>query len=361
MEGDGPLVSLCTKPPLRARAGEVTSATISQPGVSLRWPTVPSWEPQNSPVRDFPLRSPTPTGDGCFNVDPGATAAPGPATLSVGVGNLSSFSTKVEYYESVAVAFARRPFIAEPMGALLLMPARDVMEAHASSTSGVTVSLDLPFAKPPRTIVWSSTNEKPLLHEPEQILTFSFDGLPSTVNQDVQLTFSLASGQKFTKWRRLMRVPPPPRGSFISPVQVDHGTKSLLLEGRPYDGVGFYLDALDHPHGAFHNLSEYIVKEAAPNRVGHGMIYRLYTFPAETQLHIMDQAASVGFHLMYELPTQLDDCGNQYRPGRPWPPTCFNDTASAGLEQLRQAVALVKDHPALLGYYVCVSNFGFLV
>ena len=91
------------------------------------------------------------------------------------------------------------------------------------------------------------------------------------------------------------------------------------------------------------------------------MIYRLYTFPPETQLRVMDQAASVGFRLMYELPTQLDDCGNRYRAGRPWPPTCFNDTASAGLKQLRQAVGLVKDHPALLGYYVCVSGSGFFL
>ena len=70
----------------------------------------------------------------------------------------------------------------------------------------------------------------------------------------------------------------------------------------------------------------------------------------------MDQAASVGFRLMYELPSQLDDCGEHYRAGRPWPHTCFNDSASAGLKQLREAIALVKDHPALLGYYACVSG-----
>eukprot|EP01052_Picozoa_sp_SAG31_P050994 SAG31_NODE_11902_length_987_cov_1.672297_1_plen_241_part_01 len=119
MEADGPPITLCTKPPLRVRAGEVASAKISQPGVSLRWPTVPGWEPQNSPARDFALKTPKPTGDdGCYSIDPGATAAPGPAHLSVEVGNLSSFSTKVEYYESISTAFGRRPFIAEPVGVL---------------------------------------------------------------------------------------------------------------------------------------------------------------------------------------------------------------------------------------------------
>ena len=218
------------------------------------------------------------------------------------------------------------------------------------------MSLHLPFATPPRTVTWSSTQEPTLLQEPEQALTFNLDGLPATVNQDVQITFALPGGRNVTKWRRLMRAPPLPRGSFVSPVQVDHSTKSLLIDGRPYSGVGFYLDAVDHPHGALHNVSEYIVKDAAPNRVNHGMVYRLYTFPPETQLRVMDQAASVGFRLMYELPSQLDDCGEHYRPGRPWPHTCFNDSASAGLKQLREAIALVKDHPALLGYYACVSG-----
>eukprot|EP01045_Picozoa_sp_COSAG04_P034016 COSAG04_NODE_7272_length_1156_cov_1.122044_2_plen_263_part_01 len=103
MEGVGPPVVLCTKPPLHVPAGEVVTANITQPGVSLRWPTVPEWLPKQSPLRSFPLKAPTPTGsDGCFSVDPGVTAAPGPASLSLAVGKLSTFSTKVVYYESVS-------------------------------------------------------------------------------------------------------------------------------------------------------------------------------------------------------------------------------------------------------------------
>ena len=144
MEGDGP-PSVCAPSHHCEPCWRATSATISQPGVRCAGRLSPAGSPETALSANFP-RNPTPIGHGCFSVDPGATAAPGPATLSVRVGNLSSFPTKVEYYESVAVAFARRPFIAEAMGALLLMPARDVMEAtRASSTSGVTVSLDLPL------------------------------------------------------------------------------------------------------------------------------------------------------------------------------------------------------------------------
>ena len=274
MEGVGPPVVLCTKPPLHVPAGEVVTANITQPGVSLRWPTVPEWVSQKSPLRSFPLKAPTPTGsDGCFSVDPGVTAAPGPASLSLAVGKLSTFSTKVVYYESVSVAFGRRPYLGEQTGSLLLMPHRVVMEAAREAGAGVSVSLHLPFATPPRTVTWSSTQEPTLLQEPEQALTFNFFGLPATVNQDVQITFALPGGRNVTKWRRLMRAPPLPRGSFVSPVQVDHSTKSLLIDGRPYSGVGFYLDALDHPHGALHNVSEYIVlgRRAESREPRHGL------------------------------------------------------------------------------------------
>jgi hypothetical protein len=38
-----------------------------------------------------------------------------------------------------------------------------------------------------------------------------------------------------------MRAPPLPKGSFVLAVQVDHTTKSLLIDGRPHVGMGFYL------------------------------------------------------------------------------------------------------------------------
>ena len=35
-----------------------------------------------------------------------------------------------------------------------------------------------------------------------------------------------------------MRAPPLPAGSFVQPVQVDHSTRSLSVDGRPFNGVG---------------------------------------------------------------------------------------------------------------------------
>ena len=60
----------------------------------------------------------------------------------------------------------------------------------------------------------------------------------STVNQDVAIEISLPNSRKIKKHKRLMRAPPLPAGSFVQPVQVDHSTRSLSVDGRPFNGVG---------------------------------------------------------------------------------------------------------------------------
>ena len=41
-------------------------------------------------------------------------------------------------------------------------------------------------------------------------------------------------------FRRFMRAPPLPAGSFVQAVQVDHSTRSLAVDGRPFNGIGWY-------------------------------------------------------------------------------------------------------------------------
>ena len=250
MEGCGPPIAVCTSPPLAATPGPL-AASISQPGISLRFPTR---------RHQFSLDRPTPNGSaGCFSVATGNTSAAGPGKLSVSAGNASTQSVEVEYYQSVAVAFGLRPYVSESTGTLLLLTDRDVIAAaKGHGASPATVTMELPFATPPRTVSWSESNRgTPLLREPEQVLSFGLDGLPATVNQDVKISISLPSGETIVKWRRLMRAPPLPRGSTVLPVQVDHSIKSLLVDGRPHSGTGFYLDeVLGHPQGAYTNLSE---------------------------------------------------------------------------------------------------------
>ena len=218
---------------------------------------------------------------------------------------------------------------------LLLSDASVVNSTRAATSKAkatVSVRLELPFATPPRTVTWSqATGMATLLEQPEQSLRFSLRGLPDVVNQDCRIQITLADGKNFSKWRRLMRAPPLPRGASALPVQVDHTTKSLLVDGvpchclrqvslprtgeknsglnlaafplagRPHAAVGFYLDSLIGPHAGYPNLTEYIVHAQAVRGLGHGMIYRLFSYPPAFQLNVLDQLAAVGFKVIYDV------------------------------------------------------------
>ena len=103
--------------------------------------------------------------------------------------------------------------------------------------------MELPFASPPRTETWTA-QQHAALHREQTVLSFPLDGLPDTINQDVKVTITLPRGQRITKLKRLMRAPPLPSTSSALPVQVDHSTRGLRVDGRPYLGVGWYLDGL---------------------------------------------------------------------------------------------------------------------
>ena len=64
---------------------------------------------------------------------------------------------------------------------------------------------------------------------------------------------------------------------------------------------------------SFPNFTEFVIHSAAPNRLNQGMIYRLHLYPPEQQLAFMDQVASVGFKVIYEMP-QMDHCNGSATP-----------------------------------------------
>lgn len=81
---------------------------------------------------------------------------------------------------------------------------------------------------------------------------------------------------------------------------------------------------------------------------------KVNTFPDHIQLQVLDELHTRGFKFMYEVGQQLSDCGDQIQARmRGFPGLCFNETDK--LEWLKHRVELIKHHPALLGYYICVS------
>ena len=167
-----------------------------------------------------------------------------------------------------------------------------------------------------------------------------------------------------------MRAPRPAAGSFVQPVQVDHASRGLRVDGRQYNGVGWYLDGLyagqdgGPGFGGFSNLTQFVQHRHAPEGINQGMIYRLFDYPPEHQLAVLDQLNAVGFKVMYEVGHQLNRCGAGARApcdddsvdgehdGETSCHVCFNESSSK-LSWLETNVKVVRDHPALLGYYIC--------
>jgi hypothetical protein len=161
------------------------------------------------------------------------------------------------------------------------------------------------------------------------VLWFPLASLPATVNQDVAIEISLPHSRTIKKLKRLIRAPPLPSGSFVQPVQIDHSSRSLSVDGRPFNGVGWYLDGLDvfgdgsPGYATYKDMPEYIVHRQVPAGVNHGMIYRLFDFPAAHQLEVLDRLAAGGFKVWYEVGEQLNVCGDGARaPECVYSPNC---------------------------------------
>eukprot|EP01052_Picozoa_sp_SAG31_P026982 SAG31_NODE_2486_length_5622_cov_3.274489_2_plen_451_part_00 len=351
-------IEACTTPPLPAPSGTNLYVSLGQPGNAL---TFPGFRVGGQLVggSNLPVK---PNGTaGCFTITPGKMAGAGPGLLEIVSNGTGTNRAKVEYYESVSMTFGLRPYITETEGTLLLRPDGQIIAmtaaAAAAATAGsagsspVSVQMDLPFATPPRKVTWSAAQgDIKLLQKWEHALSFSLSGLPVTVNQDVKITVTLPDNCTFTKWRRLMRAPRLPRNSSVLAVQVDHSTKSLLVDGRLWAGSGFYYGGgYEHRTSSFPNFTEFVARSAVPKRLNAGMIYRLHLYTPEEQLNMMDQLASVGFKVLYEMP-QMDNCNGSAVPDEETSCELHHDQSSPGYQLLNSTVQLIKDHPALLGY-----------
>jgi hypothetical protein len=369
VEGGGPRAVVCASPSPPAVAAAAVAATapilraqMREAGppwsTTLNTPTAQWYQGGTQKPQVMELPTPAVINSSCLSVDGGVVTVDGPGMLYTSRDNGTSWDagTTAEYYQAVAVAFGMRPYINEVNGTLLLAVDSALLTqlqlATAAERAAVSVTLRLPFVSAPaaRTVIWRGGQ---LLQRAQTVLSFSLVPLPATVNQDVMVEISLPHSRTIRKFRRLMRAPRLPSGSFVQPVQVDHSTRSLRVDGRPFNGIGWYLDGLDAfgdgspGFATFTNLTQFIVHSQTPSGVNHGMIYRLFTFSAERQLSILDQLTAGGFKVWYEVGKQLNVCGDGTRAPEKVK-QCFNDSNTLGW--LKKNVELVKDHPAILGY-----------
>jgi hypothetical protein len=335
IEGGGPVLVVCTDVPLLAPVGGL-QATVQEVSTSLRYPS------RNSSFLLSPLLGRPSLSKDCVEINMGETvvAGPGALTLSVTNGAVSS-PAEVEYFESVSVAFDRRPYITETTAQLLL-------ETDASILGQLdAVELHLPSRSRP--LSWRSGADL-LPSAQQQLLPFDLTELPGTVNQDCRVVITLIDGRNLTKWRRLMRALPLATGSTVQAVQVDHTTRGLLVDGRPYTSIGFYYNqeadaTVQRPVAGFPNLTEYITHFQARQGISQGQFYQISVLPHPEILKILDQLAAVGFKVLFNPGhVGLELCNGTDVPGAP----CFD--SQQALASIKSNVSLVMNHPALLGY-----------
>ena len=280
----------------------------------------------------------------------GGVLVEGPGTLSVSNDgkNFSANKLRIDYVNLASIALGRRPYISESTGQVVF---RSDISLRSST---LTVSATLPCV-PGKTWHWPEVKGGK-----DVILPLDFDGLPDRIHNDMQFTVTLSDGGgRFSVWRRFMRVPPPSADSSIEPVQLDATRSGILIDGKPWLGRGYYMSGLNNnvsipeklrwsvPKGIATEIERLTkaIRPGDPAVINMGEIYGLASFAPADQLAVLDAAAENGFKVQYDMTNP----GIQIDHGGPFD----NDTA---LHWLRSNVTLVRNHRALLGYYICTLH-----
>jgi hypothetical protein len=325
--------ALCRVDPAPGGSSLAFNSTVF-PGVVLNDTTI-RCDPAPAAIAD---------GPGSIQV---AIAPAGAADVFYGAA-VAGRGDAVEYYALAEVALSRRPYLSEAAGAVLLSGA-------GLSGAKVHVRAALPAAGPQAVWEWSNVSGGVDVELP-----LSFKSLPADqpLHNDMQFEITIAEstsasgsvgvGRVLKKSRRFHRVPPPAQGSAVAPVQVDHSTAGLLVDSKPWIGVGWYFER-DIPTD---EMIEMVTNEFAPRGVNQGMLYGMNTRPRDELRRLLDASAAVGFKWVWPL---VDNIGGvNLQAGGPF------DNATR-LAAVVENVTFVRDHRALLGYYVCDDCCGSAV
>ena len=269
--------------------------------------------------------------------------APGPGILVVTFLNHSTNSTNkptivttnVTYFTPIDWALSKRPYIHETSGDILLR-----LDANYFKPDEMfTISASLPAGD--ARWIWNLVATHATF--PNYILPLSFERInasSTTVHNDLKLTvLRLFDNTKFVQSRRFHKVPPPPLTNTVVPVQVDHTTQGLLVNGTRWVGHGWFMQAL--PNNDWTALAEYIKRIFVPMGVNVAMPYGLGTQPLDVQTTFLDAMASIDFKIMYHT-------GSMKLINRGGP---FNNASL--LANLKANITTFQHHPAILGWYIC--------
>lgn len=233
-------------------------------------------------------------------------------------------------------------YIAETRASLLLRA--DAGSPHAGLPLSVAASL--PFGG--HSWHWRTTGAA------ESFLPFDLSPLPSTINNDLKITITAPDGINVTRWRRLMRAPVPK--TDVGAVQVDHSTRGLRIDGKPWNGNGFFLwsDFMDITNlRNFSNHMPRLVDDGFNVLFMYGLngVGRpLWNSSYDQQLEFLDNCSDAGMKVIYPPDWGgMNPMGGHGTLGScaTHPMACANESL---VHDLKGNITKVMSHPAILGY-----------
>jgi hypothetical protein len=283
---------------------------------------------------------------------PPAVVVGGAGLLLVSMDNGSTFSNAlpIRYQPLMDVAIGRRPYLSEAQGSLLLMPSPRLYGLH------LRIAAALPCAN------WSMGWEVEMANS-STVLTFPLETLPQSINNDLRITVIGIPwrAEQLVMWRRFIRQAassrmddpsswisanvPATTGSGAEPSQVDHHIQALRVKGEPFVGQGWYV------YGAFawaqRNISMLFepVKRQAELGINMVMPYNLNDFNVTDQRLYLDWCHAAGVKVLYPM-IYFTGALNKQNYGNDWASPEWIAAVSAN-------VSHVKDHPAILAWYIC--------
>ena len=166
-----------------------------------------------------------------------------------------------------------------------------------------------------------------------------------SIHNDLSVTVTrLSDGTNYIRSRRFHRAPPPLTNATGSYSQIDHTTNSVLLNGKIFPIQGYYMGT-DHPSNSSFWLDYelgIIKNKLVPSGLNVALFYDLQWEPMDIQMKFLDGCYEAGFNVMYPLMSTTRFINH----GGP-----FNKPAL--LKNLIANITSMKDHPAILGWYIC--------
>ena len=290
-----------------------------------------------------------------------------PATVRVSLDNGSSFlpgAPRIEITPLVEVAVGRRPYTSERAGHLVVKVAGPPLLPLGAQVR-VTARLPDDIHAPALIEAGSAPTGKVTL------VPFALEALPPRVFADLTISVTVPGHGTIGYARNFQRAPPPSNPNTTVAV-VDHTTRGILI-GRggteepwlPFLPVGWFNSGftygMEGNGAAFtpppEEVSPLLVAGADRSKQWGRKGVNLITMgwrdkTPELLLAELDHMAMNNIHAILSVPTP-GHCNETAKPGQP-ARNCTQD-----YESMVSNITLVKDHPALLGYYICKISDAF--